>query len=97
MAFSSKESVMRKGFSRRHFLGGLLAAWFGPWLGRARPAPALPSPPQPPVSSPPAFLPLNAGSPVTTVTYDPGRLHLWLPEANCITTISYDRSGRMLG
>jgi hypothetical protein len=40
---------MRKGFSRRHFLGGLLAAWFGPWLGQARPTPARRSgPSQPP-------------------------------------------------
>jgi hypothetical protein len=88
---------MRKGFSRRHFLGGLLAAWLGPWLGRARPAPELPSPPPPPVPSPPAFPPLNAGSPVTTVVYDPSLLHTWIPKAHCITTVSYDPSGRLIG
>jgi hypothetical protein len=87
---------MRKGFSRRHFLGGLLATWFGPWLGRARPVPELPSPPPLPVYSPPAFLPLNAGSLMTTIVYDPSRLHLCLPEANCITTMSYDRVGQLL-
>jgi hypothetical protein len=87
---------MRKGFSRRHLLFGLLAAWLGPWLGRARPAQAASPVPARPVTSPPAFLPPNAGSRVTTFTYDPGRLHMCLPEASCITTFSYDRSGRQI-